>query len=138
MLIKERSGGTAIPRTTAKELGVPMQKQDTAIRDRALRGTALFRAGAVEAHGDVFTVKGTARHYTVSLPEDGDPRCDCPDFAKRRETCKHGYAVVIFASRDRCRRAKTATPKTGRRHDGLKGILADMGKLDRTATGLGV
>ena len=117
-----------------------MQNQSSADAKRVKRGIALANAGAAVKHGDLYVVAGT-RNYTVSLPQDGEPRCDCPDFAKRRQTCKHGYAVVVFASRRACRRRKTAAkPKTDRRHkgDSLKGILTDLGRLDRTAARMGV
>ena len=101
------------------------------------RDIALHRAGAVESYGDLFIVSGKARNYTVSLPANGDPHCDHPDYAKRRATCKHGYAILIHGARA-CRRAKTARPRTDRRHtDSLKGVLTDLDRLDR-ATQLSV
>lgn len=83
---------------------------------REKRGLALFLAGAVTRRGSAFTVAGLARNYTVSLDASGEPRCDCPDYRKRRETCKHGFAAVAFAAVESCRRKRTAVPKTGTRH----------------------
>ena len=88
---------------------------------REQRGLALFREGAVSERGDLFVVRGENRNYTVSVV-DGEPRCDCPDFGKRREVCKHGYSVVVYAAKKNagCRRQRTARPAgtPQRRHAG--------------------
>lgn len=81
---------------------------------REQRGVALFREGAVSRHGDAFVVRGARRNYTVFL-HDGEPRCDCPDFGHRRETCKHGFAAVVFAAKPAPRR-RDGRRRTGRRH----------------------
>lgn len=101
---------------------------------RTQRGLALYRAGAVTRHGSLFVVAGHARNYTVSLDASGEPRCDCPDYRNRQETCKHGFAVVAFAAVESCRRRRTAAPKTGHGHQrgwGLSNeqVAANLAKI---------
>ncbi len=80
---------------------------------RAERGIVLFREGAVSEHGDLFVVRGGSRKYTVSLDRE---TCTCPDFGKRRETCKHLFAVVVYAAKQGCRRAARPADRPSRRH----------------------
>ncbi len=85
-----------------------------AITDRIERGMTLYRAEAVSRYGDAYVVQGNSakRAYTVFL-RDGEPRCDCPDYQERcrdaGHACKHGYAVVVFEARGRCRRGAKVT-----------------------------
>lgn len=107
--------------TTSKHPPETGHKHPPSTREQ--RGLALFHEGAVSEHGDLFTVRGAGRNYTVSLV-NGEPRCDCPDFKARREVCKHGYSVVVHAAkknaRCQCQRTvhptRTTTERPARRH----------------------
>ena len=103
--------------TTSKHPPETGHKHPPSTREQ--RGLALFHEGAVSEHGDLFTVRGAGRNYTVSLV-NGEPRCDCPDFKARRETCKHGYSVVVHEAKKNagCRRQRTSRPteRPARRH----------------------
>ena len=91
-----------------------MDKTKDSVRDRARRGMALARSGAVGRHGDAYVVRGKQRAYTVFII-DGEPRCDCPDYRERcrdaGHACKHGFAAVAFAAVEACRRGRTAGTK---------------------------
>ncbi len=99
--------------TTSKAAPEPGYKHPLSTREQ--RGLALFREGAVSEHGDLFVVRGGSRKYTVSLDRE---TCTCPDFGKRRETCKHLFAVVVYAAKRRCRRAARPAGRPSRRHGG--------------------
>ena len=102
-----------------------------------MRGLALFREGAVFEHGDLFVVRGASRNYTVFVV-DGEPRCDCPDFKARREVCKHGYSVVVYAAKKNagCRRQRTGRPtqQPSRRHGERPGRPRDDRRDARRGT----
>ncbi len=89
-------------------------KTEKGIKGRCERGIALYAAGAVSRHGDLYVVRGTRRAYTVCLehPTMGET-CDCPDHREQGRTCKHIVGATIFKARERCR--PTARPKTGTR-----------------------
>ena len=106
-------------------------------RDRVHRGIILATSGAVKAHGDLWIVQGfNGNGWTVNLDAE---TCQCPDYRKRQQPCKHVYAAQVVDSREACRRKKSAKPKRIR-HDGqgLRGIVADMNRLDEVAGRLGV
>ncbi len=100
--------------------------KDTGKTTRAQRGLSLYRDGAVSEHGAAYVVSGSSRAYTVRL-NDHEPTCDCPDYRKRRQTCKHGFATLIFAARDRCKRRKRADRRHKANDDGLRGIGQQIG-----------
>ncbi len=97
---------------------------------RTQRGLALFRAGAVQVHGDAFVVAGSARNYTVWL-HDGEPSCDCPDYRRHHATCKHGYAVLVASAHRRCRSEAPARPARDRRRAHRGSDIARQGQVTR-------
>ncbi len=128
---------------------------------RAARGLALFRergSEITEVSPGTYRVPSCTSEatYTVDLER---AYCSCPD---RAEVCKHQVACTIVAAKKRCRRAARPTGRPTRRHgqttprpqeqpdgqrqgsgpsrrdDGLRGVLVDPARLDRTAERLGV
>jgi hypothetical protein len=95
--------------------------QDKGIEARIQRGLALYRNGAVSQHGDLFVVRSASRSYTVSLAGD-EPTCDCADFRTRLRTCKYGFATLVFAAKDRCKRRKRVDRRHKAEVDSLRGI----------------
>ncbi len=73
---------------------------------REQRGIALYRdygEGIERVYPNVYRVPSCtgATTYTVHLaPRE---RCDCPDFARRGEACKHLFCATIAAAKARAR-----------------------------------
>jgi uncharacterized Zn finger protein len=65
---------------------------------RIERGAVLLRFGAVKrlSHGrySVRSSNGTTR-YTVTLPDDGEATCTCPDFEHHGRGCKHTFGAWL-------------------------------------------
>jgi uncharacterized Zn finger protein len=65
---------------------------------RIERGAVLLRFGAVKrlSHGrySVRSSNGTTR-YSVTLPDDGEATCTCPDFEHHGRGCKHSWAAFL-------------------------------------------
>ncbi len=131
----KRPGGTAIPRTTAKELGVPMQIQCSAdaarIQDRVARARRLGQQDRVSRHGDAHIVKnGRGTSYTVWRDQES---CSCPA-GRNGMHCYHRVAVEIYEARRRAAQADTQEmPKNS-----LRDIRVSQVRLDRLADKLGV
>ncbi len=77
-------------------------------RDRAVRGLALFEAGAVSEleHAGLYLVRSSSRpgthHLVFCATRDGAPaRCSCQDQTRRGGRCAHLFAVAAFLVRDR-------------------------------------
>lgn len=73
---------------------------------RELRGLALYRDRRAEierVYPFVYRVPSCSgsTSYTVHLAPR--VRCDCPDFERRDEACKHVFAAEIAASKTRTR-----------------------------------
>ncbi len=114
--------------TTSKAAPKTGHKHPPTTREQ--RGIELYREGAVSERGDLFVVRGGSRKYTVSLDRE---TCTCPDFGKRRETCKHLFAVVVYAAKKRCRRAARPADRPQRRH----GERTERPRDDRAGDGRG-
>lgn len=91
-------------RPTEKEVKTVDSTKDSAVGVRVKRGMDLV--GNVTQHGDLFVVAGSGSNYTVSLNNINGETCECKDWKRHGfgHTCKHIYAVTIFAARG-CRRA---------------------------------
>lgn len=73
---------------------------------REIRGLALFRE-----HGDEIEPLGKGRYtvpgcsggvYVVDLAVfGGTESCNCPDFRRHKEPCKHLYAATIYRAKAR-------------------------------------
>jgi uncharacterized Zn finger protein len=78
---------------------------EVSLARRVSRGLALWREQGLEirpmpARG--FSVRSCSepgRIYRVSLAGEG--RCSCPDWRHRRQPCKHVFAVLIWAAKQR-------------------------------------
>ena len=75
-------------------------KTEKGIKGRCERGIALYAAGAVFRHGDLYVVRGTRRAYTVCLehPTMGET-CDCPDHREKQTDpqCPRLMAVTTLS-----------------------------------------
>ena len=78
---------------------------DVSLARRACRGLALWRDRAAEirpmpAGGlSVPSCSEPGRSYRVSLAGEG--RCGCADWRRRKQPCKHLYAALIWAAKQR-------------------------------------
>ncbi len=78
---------------------------NTSVARRALRGLALWRERGTEirpmpAGGlSVPSCSEPGRIYKVSLADEG--RCSCADRQYRRQPCKHVFAALIWAAKQR-------------------------------------
>jgi hypothetical protein len=68
---------------------------------REQRGLEIAARARIQKAGDTWVVpsQSSKGSYKVTLGEHG-PRCTCPDFELRGQTCKHGYAVEIVLQRE--------------------------------------
>jgi SWIM zinc finger len=78
---------------------------ELSIARRVSRGLALWRNQGAEIRptpaGGLFvpSCSEPGRSYWVSLAGEG--RCDCPDWRRRKEPCKHVFAAFIWAAKQR-------------------------------------
>ena len=78
---------------------------EVSIARRVRRGLVLWRNQGVEirpmAAGGlcVPSCSEPGRIYRGSL--GGEGRCDCPDWRSRKQSCKHIYAALIWAAKQR-------------------------------------
>ncbi len=78
---------------------------DGSVARRVRRGLALWRSRGPEirpmpAGGlSVPSCSEPGRSYRVSLADEG--RCGCADLRRRREPCKHIFAALIWAAKQR-------------------------------------
>ena len=91
--------------------------KDTAPTTRELRGLALYRDHGdeitPEGHG-VYTVPGcSGGTYTVDLAVfGGTESCDCPDFERHKEPCKHIICATIYRAKARIRARREQAART--------------------------
>ncbi len=84
---------------------------------RELRGLALYRdhADEVEPLGKgVYRVPGcSGGSYTVDLAVfGGTESCNCPDFQRYKEPCKHVYAGSLYRSKARAAARREQAERT--------------------------
>jgi hypothetical protein len=78
---------------------------EVSVSRRAGRGLALWRDRAAEirpmpAGGlSVPSCSEPGRSYRVSLASEG--RCGCADWRRRKEPCKHVFAALVWAAKQR-------------------------------------
>jgi transposase len=74
---------------------------DTAFDGRKQRGLAIAATARILRKGRTFTVPSqtTVGTYTVIQSREGF-HCTCPDYELTGRTCKHGYAVEFFLTRE--------------------------------------
>ena len=74
---------------------------DTAFDGRKQRGLAIAATARIQRKGRTFTVpsQSTVGNYTVIQSREGF-HCTCPDYELTGRTCKHGYAVEFFLTRE--------------------------------------
>jgi hypothetical protein len=78
---------------------------NSSVARRALRGLALWRERGAEirpmpAGGlSVPSCSEPKRSYRVSLAGEG--RCGCADWRRRKQPCKHLFAALIWAAKQR-------------------------------------
>ena len=78
---------------------------DSSVARRARRGLALWRDRVAEirpmsAGGlSVPSCSEPGRSYRVSLADEG--RCGCADWRRRKEPCKHIFAALVWAAKQR-------------------------------------
>ena len=83
---------------------------EVSVARRARRGLALWRNQGAEIRpmpAGGFSVPSCSepgRSYRVSLAGEG--RCGCPDWCRRQQPCKHLFAALIWAAKERCRRER--------------------------------
>ena len=83
---------------------------EVSVARRAVRGLALWRNQGEEirpmpAGGlSVPSCSEPGRSYRVSLAGEG--RCGCADWRRRRQPCKHVFAALIWAAKERRRRER--------------------------------
>ena len=76
-----------------------------AVTRRASRGLELWRSRGAEIRPVVaggLTVPSCSepgRSYRVSLADEG--RCGCADWRRRKEPCKHVFAALVWAAKQR-------------------------------------
>jgi uncharacterized Zn finger protein len=96
---------------------------------RELRGLELYREHGDEitheGHG-VYTVPGcSGGTYTVDLAiGGGEESCNCPDFERHKEPCKHVYAATTFRARARATARRVQADRTKARAS--RGNLAPL------------
>ena len=77
----------------------------SSVARRALRGLALWRQRGAEirpmpAGGlSVPSCSEPGRSYRVSLAGEG--RCSCADWRRRKQPCKHLFAALVWAAKQR-------------------------------------
>lgn len=77
----------------------------SSVARRACRGLALWRSRGAEIRPmpsgglSVPSCSEPERSYRVSLAGEG--RCGCPDWRRRREPCKHLFAALVWAAKQR-------------------------------------
>ncbi len=75
---------------------------------RELRGLALYREHAGEIERilpHTYSVPSCSGEKTYVVRLAPRVRCECPDFERRGEPCKHVYAATVAASKLRKRSA---------------------------------
>ena len=78
---------------------------DSSVARRVHRGLVLWREQKADirpmAAGGLSVPSCTesGRIYRVSLAGEG--RCECPDWRSRKQSCKHIYAALIWAAKQR-------------------------------------
>jgi hypothetical protein len=78
---------------------------ERSVARRALRGLALWRERGAEirpmpAGGlSIPSCSELGRSYRVSLAGEG--RCGCADWRRRRQPCKHVFAALVWAAKQR-------------------------------------
>ena len=78
---------------------------ELSIARRVSRGLTLWRNQGAEIRPMpsgglcVPSCSEPGRIYRVSLADEG--RCDCPDWRSRKQSCKHIYAALIWAAKQR-------------------------------------
>jgi hypothetical protein len=78
---------------------------EVSVARRVSRGLALWREQWAEIRpipaGGLYVPSCTesGRIYRVSLAGEG--RCSCPDWRHRKQPCKHVYAALIWAAKQR-------------------------------------
>ena len=78
---------------------------ELSIARRVHRGLALWRVQGAEIRTmpegglSVPSCTEPGRIYRVSLAGEG--RCDCPDWRSRKQSCKHIFAALIWAAKQR-------------------------------------
>ena len=83
---------------------------EVSVARRVRRGLALWRSQGAEirpmpAGGlSVPSCSEPGRSYRVSLAGEG--RCGCADWRRRRKPCKHLFAALIWAAKERRRRER--------------------------------
>lgn len=83
---------------------------ESSVSRRARRGIALWRNQGAEirpmpAGGlSVPSCSEHGRSYRVSLAGEG--RCGCADWRRRKQSCKHIYAALVWVAKRRAARAR--------------------------------
>ncbi len=83
---------------------------ESSVSRRACRGIALWRNRKAEirpmpAGGlSVPSCSEPGRSYRVSLAGEG--RCGCTDWRRRKQTCKHMFAALVWAAKQRAARVR--------------------------------
>jgi hypothetical protein len=78
---------------------------EVSVSRRVSRGLALWREQGLEirpmaAGGlSVPSCSESGRIYRVSLVGEG--RCSCPDWRQRKQPCKHVFAALVWAAKQR-------------------------------------
>ncbi len=90
-----------------------IEKSVPAPPTRELRGLALYREHGAEikhiGHGRYEVPGCSGGTYTVDLGVfvGGTESCNCPDYQRHKQPCKHVYAATIYRSKARAKaRAK--------------------------------
>jgi hypothetical protein len=101
---------------------------------RALRGLALFRdrGAEIEPLGKgVYRVPGCSGGvYEVNLKvfADEPETCNCPDYQRHKQPCKHVYATTIHRSKARAAARRVQVERTAARasRGNLAGLAASL------------
>jgi hypothetical protein len=78
---------------------------ESSVARRACRGLALWRSRGAEIRPmpsgglSVPSCSEPGRSYRVSLAGEG--RCGCADWRRRRQPCKHIFAALVWAAKQR-------------------------------------
>jgi len=78
---------------------------EVSVARRVSRGLVLWREQGVEIRPlpsgglSVPSCTESGRSYRVSLADEG--RCSCPDWRHRKQPCKHVFAALVWAAKQR-------------------------------------
>ncbi len=99
---------------------------------RELRGLKLYREHGDEiiheGHG-VYTVPGcSGGTYRVDLAvfTDEPETCNCPDYQRHKEPCKHVYAATVARAKSRAKARREQADRTKARARGAGSSLAPL------------